>query len=211
MTLPLKLIQLLRLAHSAERAAAYAYQGHAASVSSDSEREALKQIEDDEWHHRALVLGLMTQYGIKPSLWLEVKFAFIGRFISWSCALIGWFLPMYFAGRLESQNVTEYYKMMELFHSVGITEHDSQLAQMGAKELEHELFFLTCLGGHSLLPLFSWIFRWGPERTPNKEQLTKLTRPVESAQTGERPSEPALQKASSGETAAERPFSRSPD
>ena len=47
------LVRLLRLAHSAERAASYAYQGHAAITKSPEIKKDIKQIEDDEWHHRA--------------------------------------------------------------------------------------------------------------------------------------------------------------
>ena len=49
------LIALLQLAYSAERAAAYAYRGHWHSVADTDERVRIKQIEDEEWHHRELV------------------------------------------------------------------------------------------------------------------------------------------------------------
>jgi hypothetical protein len=45
------LVDLLRMAYSAEEAAAFAYQGHAASVKSELKKAAIKQIEIDEWNH----------------------------------------------------------------------------------------------------------------------------------------------------------------
>ena len=49
-------VKLLQMAYSAERAAAFAYVGHANSVKNQNEKKAIKQIEDDEWHHRSEVL-----------------------------------------------------------------------------------------------------------------------------------------------------------
>lgn len=57
MTLPHKaLVDLLQKAYSAEKAAAFAYQGHAGSVKDPVEKAAIKQIEIDEWNHRREVL-----------------------------------------------------------------------------------------------------------------------------------------------------------
>lgn len=56
-----RLIDLLKKAYSAEKAAAFAYQGHAASVKSPAEKVAIRQIELDEWNYRKEVLQLMGQ------------------------------------------------------------------------------------------------------------------------------------------------------
>jgi len=50
---------------------------------------------------------IMKQYGLKPSIWYEIKFHIIGKFISASCYVIGWVYADYFAGRLESGNVCD--------------------------------------------------------------------------------------------------------
>jgi len=50
------LVDLLQQAYSAEKAAAFAYQGHAGSVKEKADKQAIKQIEDDEWNHRKEVL-----------------------------------------------------------------------------------------------------------------------------------------------------------
>jgi hypothetical protein len=49
---------LLQRAYSGEMAAAFAYVGHAGSLRCPQAKAAVKQIEDDEWHHRANVLSL---------------------------------------------------------------------------------------------------------------------------------------------------------
>ena len=104
-----QLVDLIQMAYSAEKAAAFAYIGHAASVKNKEEKVAIKQIEIDEWNHRAEVMLLMKEYDIPVSKWYEFKFHVIGKLISGSCFVIGWFMPFYFAGRLESGNVCEYF------------------------------------------------------------------------------------------------------
>ena len=69
-----ELIDLLQQAYSAERAASFAYIGHARSVNDPNEKKAIKQIEDDEWHHRATVLKIMQQYEIPVSKYYEIRF-----------------------------------------------------------------------------------------------------------------------------------------
>ena len=166
-----KLVRSLRMAYSAEKAAAFAYIGHARSVSDPEEKAAIQQIEADEWHHRDVVREIMREYGIPVSQYYEVKFHLIGRFISISCRLIGWFMPFYFAGRLESGNVCEYFRMMHCFDELGITAHHDVLYELGIKEKEHEQYFLEKLTSHRLLPLFERWFAWGNERRLNDVNL----------------------------------------
>jgi hypothetical protein len=97
-----ELVTLLKKAYSAEKAAAYAYQGHAASVKDKAAKIAIRQIEEDEWNHRKEVLAIMQHYQIPISKYFEFRFAVIGRVISASCHVIGWFMPYFFAGKLES-------------------------------------------------------------------------------------------------------------
>jgi hypothetical protein len=166
-----KLAKLLRLAYSAEKAAAFAYIGHCGSVKSAIEKAAIRQIELDEWGHRETVLAIMQKYDLSPSRYLEVKYHVIGRIISASCYVIGWFMPYYFAGRLESGNVCEYFIMMRYFNELGITEHDEVLYEMGMKEKEHEIYFQKSLLNNRLLPWFEWIFGWGKEKSFNDVDL----------------------------------------
>ena len=175
-----KLIDLLQRAYSAEKAAAFAYIGHAGSVKNKEEKAAIRQIEADEWHHRREVLKIMRRYDIPVSKYYEIKFGFIGRFIQFSCYVIGWFMPFYFAGRLESGNVCEYFRMLHYFHALGITEHDSILYDMGIKEKEHEVYFLEKIKTSKLLPVFEKVFNWGRKNSFNNVDLERKY-PVEEA------------------------------
>lgn len=168
-----KLINLLRKAYSAEKAAAFAYQGHAESVKDTNQKKAIRQIELDEWEHRKQVLRIMRQYDIPISKYYELRFHIIGKMISFSCYIIGWFMPFYFAGRLESGNVCEYFRMLHFFHQLGIKEHDAILYQMGMKEKEHEIYFLEKIKDRKLLPLFEKIFSWGGKKAFNDVDLDK--------------------------------------
>jgi hypothetical protein len=154
-----KLVKLLRVAYSAEKAAAFAYIGHARSVSDPQEKAAIEQIEADEWHHRDVVRELMRKYDIPVSKYYELKFHVIGRLISMSCRVIGWFMPFYFAGRLESGNVCEYFRMMHFFDELGISEHHEVLYELGIKEKEHEQY------------VFEKLFAWGNNKRLNDVDL----------------------------------------
>ena len=174
------LTDMLKKAYSGEKAAAFAYQGHAGSVKKKEEKIAIKQIEDDEWCHRAEVLKIMRQYNIPVSKYYEFRFHIVGKIISGSCYVIGWFMPFYFAGRLESGNVCEYFRMKQLFNSIGIKEHDVVLYEMGIKEKEHEVYFLEQIKTNKLLPFFEWLFSWGSRGGFNNIDLDKKY-PVENS------------------------------
>jgi hypothetical protein len=168
-----ELVKLLQMAYSAEKAAAFAYIGHAASVKDPEEKKAIKQIEDDEWFHRKEVLEIMNEYNIPVSKWYEFRFHVIGKIISGSCFVIGWFMPFYFAGRLESGNVCEYFRMKNWFNQMGIHKHDQVLYDMGIKEKEHEVYFLAQIKDNKLLPFFEKLFSWGNKQGFNNIDLDK--------------------------------------
>jgi hypothetical protein len=174
-----ELIDLLQMAYSAEKAAAFACQGHAGSAKNPEEKKAIRQIEMDEWNHRHEVLCIMQQYDIPVSTWYEARFHVIGKIISGSCYVIGWFMPFYFAGRLESGNVCEYFRMKQYFNSLGIAEHDLILFDMGVKEKEHEIYFLEGIKENKLLPLFEKLFGWGKQSYNNVDPDKKY--PVEKS------------------------------
>ena len=167
------LVRLLQRAYSGEKAAAFAYIGHARSLRDPAAKAAVKQIEDDEWKHRENVLALMRRYEVPVSRWLELKLHIIGRVISASCHVIGRFMPFFFAGKLESGNVCEYFVMMRHFHSLGIHEHDAMLYEMGMKEKEHEVYFLEQIRKDRLLPLYERLFGWGAKSSANDVELEK--------------------------------------
>lgn len=168
-----KLIDLLQRAYSAEKAAAFAYKGHSSSLRNASQKKAVKQIELDERNHRKEVLAIMHMYNVPVSTYYEAKYYLIGKLIAASCYIIGWFMPIYFAGRLESGNVCEYFRMMRFFHELGIKKHDKILYEMGIKEKEHEVYFIEIIKLSKLLPLFEKIFFWGANRSLNDVDLDK--------------------------------------
>jgi hypothetical protein len=174
------LIKLLQKAYSGEMAAAFAYVGHARSLKNPVEKAAVKQIEDDEWAHRDNLKQLMEKYEVPVSRYYEIYFYLIGKVISASCHCIGWFMPYFFAGRLESGNVCEYFVMMRYFQSIGINEHDAMLYEMGIKEKEHEMYFLEKIKTSRLLPIFQKLFAWGLNETTNDVDLHKPL-PVEKS------------------------------
>lgn len=175
-----QLIDLLQKAYSAEKAAAFAYQGHAGSVKSAEEKKAIRQIELDEWNHRKEVLILMKKYEVSISKYYEFRFHVVGKIISASCYVIGWFMPFYFAGRLESGNVCEYFRMKQFFNDLGITDNDIILYEMGIKEKEHEIYFLDKIKTNKLLPVFEKLFAWGNWGSFNNVDLDKKY-PVENS------------------------------
>ena len=165
------LVELLQRAYSAERAASFAYIGHAGSLKDPAAKAAVKQIEDDEWAHRRHVLAIMQRYDIPVSRSFEIRYYLIGKIIAGSCYVIGWFMPYFFAGKLESGNVCEYFVMMHYFHSLGIKDHDQILYEMGMKEKEHEVYFLEVIKGSRLLPIFEKVFSWGRKSSLNNVEL----------------------------------------
>ncbi len=166
-----KLINLLQKAYSAEKAAAFAYQGHAASVKDENEKKEINQIENDEWFHRQEVLLIMNDFDVPISKIYEIKFHIIGKIIGYSCFIIGRFMPFYFAGNLESSNVCEYFRMKQYFNSLKISKYDKLLYDLGIKEKEHEIYFLEKIKTNPLLPLFERYFRWGINTKMNNIDL----------------------------------------
>jgi len=151
------------MAYSGERAAAFAYQGHWRSVSDPAQKEAIQQIEADEWLHRADVGLMLTTLHGQPVWWREWMMACIGRTVSIGCFLIGWFFPMYLAGQLETNNVDEYDHAAEHARALGLLEMSELLVEMAETEREHEGYFVREVIDHPWLPLANTIFRWHPE------------------------------------------------
>ncbi|MGH9928887.1 MAG: hypothetical protein ACREA9_06615 [Pyrinomonadaceae bacterium] len=135
------LIALLQLAYSAERAAAYAYRGHWHSVADTDERARIRQIENEEWHHRELVGEMLGRLGGRPNRQREIRSLLIGRALGLLCHLVGWLAPMYGAGRLESRNIREYETAARYARACGHAEFTDCLLTMAEVEWEHEYYF----------------------------------------------------------------------
>lgn len=155
------LIRILQNAHAGEVAAAYAYRGHWRSLRDSPEKERIKEIEAEEWDHRRRVGEWLEKLGAKPRPLREKIFWTIGNVLGPSCHISGWFMPMYFAGRLESQNSVEYEDAAVFARELGLDECVEDLLDMARVELEHEEFFRETVTGHRLLHVMKRVFGWG--------------------------------------------------
>ena len=174
-----KLITLLQLAYSAEQAAAYAYRGHWHSVVDGSERAHIKQIEDEEWHHRELVGEMLAQLGAYPNRQREIRSLLLGRALGFLCHVMGWFVPMYGAGRLESRNIREYETAARYARDCGHEEFIDCLLTMAEVEWEHEYYFRSRVLLHSFgRKLTLW-----PAPPPKETIRESFTREAEQALT----------------------------
>ena len=154
------LIRILQNAHAGELAAAYAYRGHWKSLKASDIKEGIKKIEAEEWTHRANVRKWLEKLGAKPRGIREKVFWTIGRSLGIGCFVSGWFFPMYFAGRLESQNVQEYVTAAEFAKELEMTDCVEEMMEMSRVEGEHEEFFRQIVTNHRLLPITKTFFKW---------------------------------------------------
>ena len=155
-----RLIRILQNAHAGEVAAAYAYRGHWKSLRESPEKERIREIEAEEWDHRRRVGEWLAKLGARPRAAREKVFWTIGNILGPSCYVSGWFMPMYFAGRLESQNSVEYEDAAVFAKRLGMDDCVDDLLDMARVEVEHELFFRETVAGHRLLPMMKRVFGW---------------------------------------------------
>jgi hypothetical protein len=144
------LARILRHAYSGEKAAAYAYRGHWRSCRAPEERDRIRQIEDEEWHHRQQVGAMLAELGSAPSRVRELRAAIVGRLLGLLCHLSPWFFPMYGAGRLERGNVGEYEVAAREARLGGHPGFVECLLVMAEVEWEHEAYFRAKVLGHRL-------------------------------------------------------------
>lgn len=154
------LVRILQNAYSGECAAAFAYRGHWRSLEDSPEKTRILQIEAEEWDHRRRVGEWLEKLDAKPRRLREKMFWMIGRTLGASCFLSGWFMPMYFAGRLESQNSVEYEDAAAFARELGMGDCVEDLLDMARVEVEHEAFFHENVIGHRLLPVMKRVFGW---------------------------------------------------
>jgi rubrerythrin len=145
-----RLINILQLAYSGEKAAGYAYRGHWRSVANPEERMRIKTIEEEEWHHRRLVGEMLESLGAEPDRRRETRATIVGRTLGFLCHLSGWLAPMYGAGKLESRNIVEYETAARYARDCGRAEFVDCLLTMAEVEWEHEAFFRECVLRHPL-------------------------------------------------------------
>lgn len=142
------LIAILQLAYSGEMAAAYAYRGHWRSVREPENRARIREIEEDEWHHRRLVGDMLRRLGAKPRKAREARAFAVGRLLGILCHVAGWLAPMYGAGKLESRNIREYEAAARFAVGSGHAEFVDCLLTMAEVEWEHEKYFRSRVVTH---------------------------------------------------------------
>lgn len=165
------LVGILRYAHAGELGAAYAYRGHWRAVTAPDDVEGIRRIEEEEWAHRKMVRHMLRELGARPFFPLEILLGAVGRTVGLLCHVTGWFLPMYFAGRLEFGNVDQYEDAAFHARRLGLKGMEKTLHAMTLTEREHELFFMNKVEGHPLLPALQFILRWGPIEKRKKLSL----------------------------------------
>lgn len=151
------LVAVLHLAYSGELAAGFAYRGHWNSVSDPEERRRIREIEEEEWHHRRLVGEMLAELGERPSRVRETRAWLIGRTLGLLCHVSGWLAPMYGAGKLESRNVREYEAAARHAWAAGRRDWVDCLLTMAEVEWDHEAFFRGLVVTHVIgkrLPLW---------------------------------------------------------
>lgn len=154
------LIRILQNAYSGEIAAAFAYRGHWKSLKDSPEKIRIKEIEAEEWDHRRRVGEWLVKLDAKPRALREKIFWTIGRTLGLTCYVSGWFMPMYFAGRLESKNSIEYENAAAFAKELEMPACVEDLLDMARVEVEHEVFFRETVTGHRLLPIMKRVFGW---------------------------------------------------
>ena len=150
--------ELLQLAYSGELAAACAYRGHWKSSRRSEEREQIRAIEEEEWHHRKQVGGMLEQLGLAPNPKRELRARIIGQTLGALCWISGWLAPMLGAGALERRNVFEYTSAAGFARDSGRTDWIDCLLEMAEVEWEHEAYFRSRVLDHWLgrrLPLWA--------------------------------------------------------
>jgi hypothetical protein len=131
-----RLVAQLQLAYSGELGAGFAYRGHWRSLRDPDERARVRQIEEEEWHHRDLVGDMLKGLGAGPRPFREAVFWIIGR--CW-CGLLGLVPPMYGAGRL-SDATSRSTRTRPLRRACGRVDYRLP-ADHGRVEWDHELYF----------------------------------------------------------------------
>ena len=158
-----KFIKLMQAAYSGELAAALAYGGHWRILKKQTEIDAVKQIEIDEWEHRRRVGEILAEVGAKPSPIREKIFFAIGTSIALICRICGYFCAAYFAGILENGNVNEYNLAHDYAKELGLDHLLEDFREMEKTEAEHEIILYRMIEKHKFLPVFSRFFKWGKD------------------------------------------------
>ncbi|HET6329634.1 MAG TPA: hypothetical protein VFF76_02505 [Holophagaceae bacterium] len=136
------------------------------------EIEEIQQIEREEWHHRRRLKAMLADLGAKPRHGLDAFQALVGTVILVGCNMVGWFIPMYFAGRLESRNDREYEEAAVHAEVLRLVVLHDELKAFAQLERDHEAYFLRKVAGHPALPFWQRLFKWGPVASEGVERVS---------------------------------------
>ncbi len=161
------LIRQLQNAYSGEKAAAYAYRGHALSTPNLEERNEILKIEQEEWEHRESIGSMLRTLGAQPRFSREVLMTAVGVVIYCLCRLggflnifnFGWYMSMYGAGKLEQANINEYEVAALSAIASGEDRFVEALVHMAEVEWDHELYFRS---KSATSKWAKWIKIWNP-------------------------------------------------
>ncbi|MBL9089265.1 MAG: demethoxyubiquinone hydroxylase family protein, partial [Planctomycetia bacterium] len=131
------LVRLLRQAHAGEGGAARAYVGHRASLSPGVTRAAIHRLLFDEVRHRKELRRMLAALGARPDPHLERTLGAVGRLVGVSCRVLGRWLPLVGAARVERRNVREYVEAAAAAARAGRPFTAARLRQLGDVEAEH--------------------------------------------------------------------------
>ena len=102
---------------------------------------------------------LLRELGAGPLRSREIRAIVIGRSLQALCHVIGWFAPMYGAGKLERRNIVEYEDAARDAIACGRADFLDCLLEMAEVEWDHEAYFRAKVEGH---PLTRWVGLWEP-------------------------------------------------
>jgi hypothetical protein len=172
-----KLVGLLQLAYSAEMAAALAYRGHWRSLKDRAEQNEIRLIEAEEWLHRREVGALLKDLLAHPRLDYELKYFIIGQVLGLLCHVVGWFLPMYGAGRMESKNCHEYELAAQYALACGHQDYINCFLSMAEVEWDHEFYFRGKVESHTWHSFFP-VWEHLPARSSIRSNATGKLNPT---------------------------------
>ena len=137
-----KLVDLLQRAYSAEKAAVLLIRVIRVQLKILYIRSWSDKLEIDEWNHRQRGAHYYAAvWGFCFSKYYEFRFQCDRKIDFIFCYVIGWFMPYYFAGRLESENVCSIFVWCIIFMNLE-SSHDKILYEMGMKEKNTQIYFL---------------------------------------------------------------------
>ncbi len=127
----------LRAAYSAERGAALAYAGHAASASTPGRRREIEEILRDELRHRERVGRMLAALGARPWRWLDLILAGVGSCVAFGCRFWGDWASAVGASGFEVNGAAEYRRAAHFAQLLGHGALAAGIREMQEQEEAH--------------------------------------------------------------------------